>query len=278
MWIKKTVGYVLLFFSISLIISIISRCILQVNVHREIALQKSLSEDGYVLINDTFDKGDIQWMNHKMKQKDHASLKSFLHQHPKMKQKMQQYIPSSPTEYEYQDYILLLNKSQIHTCHRDYNGDLYNKLKHPSFTFLIFLHEMNSCLDVIEKSHKSFRYAPYITDISKHILCEPGDILLFNSNLVHAGSIINKLENNPRIQMKICHKDDRHMLSYYENYYKIIDDENRTSKYRKHAIKHFLCQYPLLSDISINITNGKMFSPPSWYTRFVYGNEDFFSK
>ena len=279
--IYKTFMYIFIVIIVYIFVSVITRYLIQVNIPREHSLNNSLFHDGYVLLDGIFDEQDIHAMRRYMKELNSEQLKSFLFAHEPLKQKLQQCISSSllpAHEYEYQDYILLLNKSQIHTCHRDYNGDLYHKTKFPSFTLLIYLYDMDSCLDIIEKSHKHIRHMPYITDISKHITCGIGDVLIFNSNLIHAGSVINKTESNPRIQMKFTHNDDRNVLSFYENYTKVIDDENHTSNIQKHFIKHTTCQHPFLFEFANNVTNGMNFKPPAWYTNLIYGNSNFFSK
>jgi len=240
--------------------------------------RSSLSNNGYVLLQNVFTDNDLHMMRTHMESLDHETLKTFVVNHDLLTYRLLQHIYPAhiSKDYQFQDYILLINKSQIHTCHRDYNATLYQKLRHPSFTLIIYLYDMESCLDVIENSHKSISILPYLTDVTKHILCNPGDVLFFDSGLVHAGSLINKSQNNPRIQMKFCHKDDRKHLSFYEKYTKIIDDDNKNSDTFNHVIKHTTCQYPYLSDISTQITNGKNFKPPKLFNNLIYGNSAFF--
>lgn len=233
----------------------------------------SLHTDGYVLLRDVFSPSDVVWMRDQMQQAQSDTpppeLKPFLFRHRAFHEAL---VQATTAEYTFQDYILLIRKSQIHTCHRDYNGDLYHTLDFPSYTMIIYLHDMQSCLDVVEKSHNNKRYLPYSTDPTKHVQCQVGDVLLFNSNLIHAGSL-NRQQNNPRIQMKWCHPDDRSTLSFYENYYKLLDDENTHSTAYNEWVKHISCQNPFIFESSPMNTKSAV---PSWYTRLVFGNTGFY--
>lgn len=271
----------LLFMSVLLVcVSIIIRKFTNNYISRNEALNSSLYNNGYVLLTDIFSEQDIKTMKHHVDKENVSLLKSFMFRHDILKRKLDKQISlmtHSVSNYEYQDYILLLKRSQIHTCHRDYNGDLYHKLNHPSFTFIVYLNDMNSCLDIIENSHKSFRYLPYIFDPTKHVQCNIGDILLFNSNLLHAGSIINTTSINPRIQMKLCHKDDRKTLNFYEKYSKIINEDNNANIYRQNMGRYISCQSPYTAEIANTYVNGTNFKPPDWFMKLFYGNTKFFA-
>lgn len=255
------------------VISVGGRWMFNTSLSRDHCLQNtSLTEDGYRLLQNVFRPVEIRWMQEQMGMGNSDGLKRFLFGHSGLHNAL---VHETNSEYEYQDYLLMIRKSQIHTCHRDYNGDLYHRLKHPSYTFIIYLHGMNSCLDIVEQSHTRFRYLPFSTDPSKHVKCQVGDVLLFNSNLIHAGSLINKHQNNPRIQMKWCHKDDRSLLPFYEQYFKLLDEENTNTSTFNHVTKHLSCQNPFAFEIGSKITNGESYHPPKWFTRFFYGNEQF---
>lgn len=155
------------------------------------------------------------------------------------------------TEYEFQDYVMVIIKSLVHTCHRDYNGDFFNQGQtHKSYTMLIFLENMERSLDVVPKSHKSiFSNMINLTDPTISIRCQPGDAILFDANLIHAGSFNEKLDNM-RIQLKITHRDDKSSIDYYEKYNKYIDKKNNVPLFLKKIQKHITCQFPVFSDIS----------------------------
>lgn len=261
-------------------ISIIFRKSNNNNIMRNDALNSSLNNNGYVLLTNVFSDQDIKTMKYHVDKENIEPLKSFMFRHELLKHALDKHITTVvrdvSSEYEYQDYILLLKKSQIHTCHRDYNGDLYHKLNYPSYTFIVYLNEMESCLDIIENSHKSIRYLPYVVDFTKHVQCKVGDVLLFNSNLLHAGSINNTTNINPRIQMKLCHKDDRKILNFYEKYSKIINEKNNASKFMQHLGRYISCQSPNTTEIANYYVNGKSFKPPNWFMNLFYGNTNFF--
>ena len=46
-----------------------------------------------------------------------------------------------------------------------------------------------------------------------------GIMIIFDANLIHVGTLLDS-DNNIRIQMKVTHKDDIEVLSYYQNFNK----------------------------------------------------------
>jgi ectoine hydroxylase-related dioxygenase (phytanoyl-CoA dioxygenase family) len=144
----------------------------------------------------------------------------------------------------------LIKKSQFHTCHRDYNGDFFNEgQKHPSYTIIIYLEDMKKCLDIIPKSHvQKGSYNFNLTDYTQTVTCKNRDAFLFNANLVHNGSI-NEYENHMRIQMKISHKDDQKTLYFYNDYNKMLTEENHSPAFFQYAQKHASCQFPFVGEV-----------------------------
>ena len=67
------------------------------------------------------------------------------------------------------DYIWMIMKSNVHICDRDNNGLFFNKnQKYDSYTILFYLEDMDSCLDVIPKSHLSkYKNLINLTDLTK---------------------------------------------------------------------------------------------------------------
>jgi hypothetical protein len=189
-------------------------------------------------------------------------------------------------DYQFQDYIFIIKKSSIHTCHRDNNGDFFNKgQKYPSYTIIIYLEKMDKCLGVIPKSHlnkNSFNFN--ITDPIKNIICNPGDAIIFNANLIHVGTL-NKNDNNLRIQMKITHKDDINKINYYNNYNKILNEENNLPFYIKKIQQKLSCMFPIISNLSQNeikrtsrgTDNGIQIGIlQKIYSYLFYGNSNFY--
>jgi len=169
--------------------------------------------------------------------------------------------------YEFQDYIFVIKKSSIHTCHRDANGDMFNEGQiHPSYTMLLYVE--GGSLNVVPGSQdgRAFNF-----DGTDQVFFNPGDVIVFDANMVHAGSIG---PDNLRIQMKITHHDDRDTLDYYEQYTKIASRDNKLSEPLKMIHQRLSCAVPGISDLTQEQvkrgTNSKLFS------RFFYGDENFY--
>ena len=156
--------------------------------------------------------------------------------------------------YQFQDYIWLIKKSSVHTCHRDNNGDFFNKgQRYPSYTTLFYLEDIPTALGVIPNSHiNKTDFGVNIIDPLVHFSCKSGDVVLFNANLIHVGTVNDK-DDHLRIQMKVTHKDDRNLLNYYEDYNKILDKDNNLPKWIRKIQKHISCMLPVLSDNVQNV-------------------------
>lgn len=207
---------------------------------------QNLYENGIAVIPNFISNTDIVNIKQYIETNNVVGAKKYIISAPIVQEKINNIIGD---EYEFNDYIFLIKKSQFHTCHRDYNGDFFNEGQtHPSYTIIIYLENMEKCLDVIPKSHiKRGDYNINITDYTQSVLCKAGDAILFNANLVHNGSL-NEQENNMRIQMKISHRDDQTVLHFYNNYNKILNAENNTPMPFKQIQKHVSCQFPILSE------------------------------
>jgi hypothetical protein len=169
--------------------------------------------------------------------------------------------------YEFQDYIFVIKKSSIHTCHRDANGDMFNEgQQHPSYTMLLFID--GGSLNVVPGSQNGRLVNLEGID---QIWFNPGDLILFDANLVHAGSIG---PDNLRIQMKITHRDDRDVLSYYEKYNKTASKDSMLPEPLKHIQQKLSCSVPAIADLTQGYVksgkNSKLFS------QIFYGNENFY--
>lgn len=240
-----------------LLIIVLSIIILSIFLKRKKVIKdmdpnkKNLNENGFVIFKSFIDSNQIVDFKDKIIKKKLNDIKKEITNSSKIKNKC---INLLGTSYIFQDYILGIIKSLVHTCHRDYNGDFFNKnQKMPSYTILIFLEDMDYSLDVIPKSHKNkFNNLFNFTDNTVSINCKKGDAILFNANLIHSGSFNKKLDNM-RIQMKLTHKDDIESIKYYQNYNKYIDKTNNIPLYLKKIQKHISCQFPVFSDITQNI-------------------------
>ena len=242
-----------------------------------------IHKDGFIILKNVLTEPEIEDLRTKCKNGNYQSVKTALINNYNIRDKITKTL--SP-EYQFQDYIWIIQKSAVHTCHRDNNGDFFNEgQKHPSYTMLIYLEEMEKCLGVIPESHSSL-YSNNTNIINKlhHIPCSPGDIILFNANLIHVGAI-NKKDDSLRIQMKVSHKDDINVLSYYENYNKILNEENIVPKSIRKIQKNFTCMFPVMSDWgqkeNINSARGsdqgaKIGMIQKIYSYLFYGKSDYY--
>jgi hypothetical protein len=123
---------------------------------------------------------------------------------------------------------------------------------------LIYLEDMEKCLGVIPQSHLNKNaFNMNITDQVKNLVCNKGDVILFNANLIHVGTIHSFKNDHLRIQMKVSHKDDLEILSYYQNYNKVLKQENHLPSYIRKAQMNLSCMFPFVSNLTQkeNITN-----------------------
>lgn len=182
---------------IFILLSIVSRLFITKYLY-----QGDIEDDGIVILKNILSDEDIKYCKYLIQLNEYKQLKHFLQQNKNVRHKL---FGMLEKDYMFQDYIFVLKSSQIHTCHRDYNGTRFNTAngqKHKSYTILFYLEPMNSCLDVINGSHKSNKFSSsgvYLTDITKHVICNPGDAILFDANLIHTGSINNEHEKNTRV-------------------------------------------------------------------------------
>ena len=235
----------------------------------------SLTENGFLVVKKAFTPGEISFM----KTNDFKRVKSELLKSGKLNTIIQTQIGPG---YTLQDYIWVIKKSSVHTCHRDNNGDIFNKnQKHPSYTMLIYLEDMEKCLGVIDKSHNK---KISILDDVKNIICDKGDLIIFNANLIHTGTFNNK-DDNLRIQMKITHKDDLETLGYYQDFNKVLDKPNTVPVYLRKIQNKLSCALPMVSDLTQNTNidsargsdNGaKIGFLQRMFSYVFYGNEKFY--
>ena len=117
---------------------------------------------------------------------------------------------------------------------------------------LVFLEDMEKCLGVIPKSHKEVNsFNINFTDPVVNLICKKGDAILFNANLIHVGALNNR-DDNLRIQLKITHDDDIDAIPYYNNYNKILNEDNNLPFLIRKDQKKISCILPILSNYSQN--------------------------
>lgn len=242
-----------------------------------------IHKDGFTIVKNVLSDFEIEDLRTKCKNGNYQYVKTSLINNTNIRKVITEKLS---TDYQFQDYIWIIQKSAVHTCHRDNNGDFFNEgQKHPSYTMLIYLEDMEKCLGVIPESHLSpYSYNTNIMNSLRHLLCNSGDIIIFNANLIHVGAI-NQKDNSLRIQMKVSHKDDIKVLSYYENYNKVLNDENHIPQSIRKIQKNFSCMFPVMSDLGqkefISSTRGSdqgatIGMPQKIFSYLFYGNSDYY--
>jgi hypothetical protein len=250
----------------------------------QIALESyDLLKDGVCRFPTAIDPITCQEIKNLCNKKEYKRVKRLLHHHPRLNQLIRE---KAGPDYIFQDYIWIIQKSSVHTCHRDNNGDFFNEnQKHPSYTMLVYMENMEKCLGVVPGSHKEpGSYGVNARDPVFNILCQPGDAILFNANLIHVGTI-NDRDDHLRIQMKVSHRDDLEALSYYQNFNKIANADNVIPKKVLSVQKNISCMFPFISDMSQgeNIKTARGTSDGAeigvfqkMFSLFFYGNLDFY--
>jgi len=242
-----------------------------------------LNGNGYCLIENVISNSEKNKLIKDINAGDTSNVKNEIVNNKNIKDIINKKLGS---DYVFQDYVMIIKKSCIHTCHRDYNSQLFNKnQKHPSYTMLIFLEDMDRCLDVLPKSHKNlYTNAINITDQTRSVVCNPTDALIFDASLVHSGSFNDK-PDNIRIQFKITHKDDLKELDYFQGYHKIIDKSNDIPDILKYTQKFNTCLFPILGDIAMDVETEKerkktgvtIVSPSQKaFSKVFYGDENYY--
>ena len=245
--------------------------------------QYDLEKDGVCLFPNVLSSKQIEHLSQACVEGNYKEAKEHLLQDKRLIRLLKQTLGE---EYQFQDYIWIIQKSSVHTCHRDNNGDFFNKgQKYPSYTLLLYLEDMEKCLGVIPTSHKdvnSFNVNP--TNKVETLLCKKGDAILFNANLIHVGTIQSK-DDHLRIQMKVTHREDIPTLSYYQDFNKILKKDNTMPKELLQFQKNVSCMFPYVSNLtqSDNIqsargtdTGEKVGLPQKVFSYWFYGNSDFY--
>jgi hypothetical protein len=242
-----------------------------------------LQKDGFVVIKNVLTNTELKELQNNCYENNYNIAKQSLIHNNYLLNNIRKYIKDN--NYEFQDYIWIIKKSSVHTCHRDNNGDFFNKnQKFPSYTLLVYLEDSEKCLGVVPYSHNNMNsYNVNFSNVVNYLPCKKGDAILFNANLIHVGAINKK--DNLRVQMKISHKDDLSVLSYYQNYNKVLDTENNLPFVIKHIQKNVSCMFPFISNLtqSENIrtsrgsNNGvEIGNLQKIFSYFFYGNSNFY--
>jgi len=120
-----------------------------------------------------------------------------------------------PKGYEFLDYRYSIHGCTLSTFHRDVTSSQYVfKTKYPVYTFITYEHD-GSTLSVCPGSHLTtpFLFSNPVTVNAKSIL--------FNCDLVHAGSLNPEMKPRKAVQYKIAHRDDIETLKHLQGVNKV---------------------------------------------------------
>ena len=244
--------------------------------------ENDLDKNGFAIYNNVLTNDEIHKLNILCLDNNYKKTKDVLINHTRLNK----LIKSIGSGYIFQDYVWIIQKSSVHTCHRDNNGDFFNEgQKHPSYTMLVYLEDMDKCLGVIPESHKN-QYS-YFIDFNGNLVnlpCKKGDVMIFNANLIHVGTL-NKRDDNLRVQLKVTHKDDIDKIAYYQNFNKVLNKDNKMPMHIRKAQRNLSCMFPGFSNLtqSENIRtsrgtdNGANIGVfQKWFSYLFYGDVDFY--
>lgn len=280
----STNGYVYALFVLIFIVLVLSLIDFDQDAKTyEVIPKIQLQMDGYCVGSQLFDEHTLTHFHECANKRKYRELQHEIHNHPKLRHFIKKHLGQ---HYEFQDYIWMIEKSHVNTCHRDNNGDFFNqRQKHPSYTMLLFLEDMDKCLSVYAGSHKhKLSHCVNFSTPLQNIICKKGDVIIFNANLIHVGAL-NAKSDNKRVQMKITHKDDLEALNYYQNFHKVANKDSHVPKYVQKLQRSLSCTFPIVSDMTqqTNIQtargsdNGVSIPPHQKVFSFIfYGNSDFY--
>lgn len=113
-----------------------------------------------------------------------------------------------PDGYQFLDYKYTIEGCTLSTFHRDVTSSQYVfKTKHPVYTFITYEYD-GPALSVCPGSHRT---VPLL--MSRPVTVNANSVL-FNCDVVHAGSLNLEKKSRKAVQYKIAHKDDIEKLEH----------------------------------------------------------------
>ncbi len=124
-----------------------------------------------------------------------------------------------PEGYMFLDYMYTIHGCTLSTFHRDVTSSQYIfKTKYPVYTFITYKYD-GPALSVCPGSHMT---TPML--YSRPITIN-ANAILFNCDVVHAGSMNLKKKPRTAVQYKIAHKDDIEKLKHLNGIHKEKDHD-----------------------------------------------------
>jgi len=193
-----------------------------------------------------------------------------------------EYCNTNYPDYEFMKYAYLIKNTTIHTYHRDYTScKEFNKLDNISYSIIVYLDGENNGLTYYEDSANATIPLYILPGYCKEYKCKPGDAVLFNANVVHAG-LLSLYPNQKRrcIQFKLVHKDDISKLPLLNENYVLINKPNYKSYKLRYLETIFTGVFPCVSDFFEYNIKTSFYENKTWLQRciskLVYSDSQFY--
>lgn len=243
----------------------------------ETGTETDMYNTGYMIVENIIDDDDIKYILELWESKKYHDIKLYFLRNNMLNKKIKGLLSDS---YELIDYVYIIENSAIHTYHRDYTSSrVYNNLKYPSYTMILYFDDNNSGLNIIPGSHDD-NASIYLRDKSIKLNVNKGSAILFDADMLHAGSAINVDTKRHCIQFKIIHKDDIEKVLHLLNYYVLINRPNNKTNFLKSIETGFTKHIPIFMDtfndpIKSSFVEEKT-SLQKWISSLVFSNKDFY--
>ena len=240
-------------------------------------LSSGLYTTGYVIIENLINEKDVKNILDLWENKNYHDIKGYFLKNNSINKKIKNILSDN---YELIDYVYIIENSAIHTYHRDYTSSrVYNNLKYPSYTMILYLDDTNSGLNVIPGSHDD-NGSIYLKDKSVRLNVNKGSAILFDADMLHAGSAIDVDTKRHCIQFKIIHKEDIEKVPHLLNYYVLINRPNNKTHFLKNIETGITKHVPIFMDtfndsIKSSFVEEKT-SLQKWISSLVFSNKDFY--
>jgi hypothetical protein len=242
-----------------------------------------IKDPGYIVVENILSQSEIENILVNWEMRNFKNIHDiFIGKGRGIKSKIKNILGDS---YNLIDYMYVIENSAIHTYHRDYTSSKqYNNLEYPSYTMILYLDEpsldgQGNGLNIIPKSHID-KAQFYIFDYSKKLNFKKGTSIIFDANILHAGTAINSNVNRKCIQFKIIHKDDISKLPHLQNFHVLINKPNDKNTILKYIEIEFTKHLPIISDLFQSTIKSAFAENKTFIQKFisklVFSDSDFY--
>lgn len=232
---------------------------------------------GYTLIKNLINKEDTDIILDEWTKKNYSNIKDFFLNNKNISDKIKNILGE---DYILIDYCYLIENSAIHTYHRDYTSSMnYNNLNHPSYTMILYLDDSDTGLNIIPGSHRD-NISIYLVDRSEKLNFNSGTAILFDADILHAGTASEGNISRHCIQFKILHKDDLDKMPWLDNFHVLINRSNNKSLMMKTIESNLTKHLPIFMDNTQDLIKSAFSEQKTPIQKFisslVFSNEDFY--